>query len=71
MSLVAKLVNKTFTYTKRENPAFTPNRSMYEVSIYSTDPKVWENWERMFFGTEPYSYGREELRNPFYWEFDD
>ena len=67
MSLIAKLINKTFTYTEEVNPPFAPTRWVHQT----TNWKFWDNWERMFFGTDPFSYGREELRSPFYWEYED
>ena len=69
-SPIAALVNKTFAFTKDINPPFSPTRYVHQIN-YSTAPEVWANQERMFFGTEPFSYGREELRSPFYWEYED
>jgi hypothetical protein len=68
MSLIAKLVNKTFAFTERVNPAFTFKRNFYE---HVKSDEAIDNIERTCYGTEPYSYAREELRNPFYWEIQD
>jgi hypothetical protein len=66
-SPIAALVNKTFEYTKDINPPFSPTRWVHNTAELGS----LENKERMFFGTEPFSYGRNELRNPFYWEYED
>jgi hypothetical protein len=62
MSLIHKLIARTWAHTARVNPPFSSRRWMHENAWRSTDAR----WH-ICFGLRPHNFEHDDLRDDYEW----